>query len=217
MSIVARILGGAALWAAAVAAPSEARPSAMTPPSSPDTAVFAGGCFWGVEGVFEHVKGVLSATAGYAGGSVPSPTYEQVSTGTTGHAESVRVIYDPARVTYRQLLEVFFRVAHDPTELNRQGPDRGTQYRSIAFYRDSVQERLARAYVGELSRRQVYPAPIVTEIVPLRHFYVAEPYHQHYMQKHPHAPYIVINDVPKVKHLRQAFPDLYRKPPPMEG
>ena len=176
------------------------------------TAVFAGGCFWGVEGVFEHVKGVLSATAGYAGGSVASPSYEQVSTGATGHAESVRVTYDPSQVTYDQLLEVFFAVVHDPTQRNRQGPDAGTQYRSGIFYGDSLQRRRAEAYVADLTSRKVYAAPIVTEIVPLETFYPAEAYHQHYMARHPHALYILYNDAPKVKNLRREFPGLYREP-----
>ncbi len=177
------------------------------------TAVFAGGCFWGVEGVFEHVKGVLSATAGYAGGSVASPSYEQVSSGSTGHAESVRVIYDPGQVSYDQLLEVFFAVAHDPTQRNRQGPDVGTQYRSMIFYDDSLQRRLAQAHVADLASRRVYPAPIVTEIVPLDGFYTAEAYHQHYMARHPHALYILYNDAPKLKSLERQFPGLYREPP----
>jgi len=177
------------------------------------TAVFAGGCFWGVEGVFEHVKGVLSATAGYAGGSVASPSYEQVSSGSTGHAESVRVIYDPSQVSYDQLLEVFFAVAHDPTQRNRQGPDVGTQYRSIIFYGDSLQQRLAQAHVADVASRRVYPAPIVTEIVPLDSFYTAEAYHQHYMARHPHALYILYNDAPKLKSLERQFPGLYREPP----
>ena len=184
--------------------------SAAGPPSA--TAVFAGGCFWGIEGVFEHVKGVTSATAGYAGGSVVSPSYEQVSSGATGHAESVRVTYDPSQVTYEQLLEVFFSVAHDPTQLNRQGPDAGTQYRSIVFYGDTTQRRAAEAYVAELTRKHVFPKAIVTQIVPLTAFYEAEGYHQHYMARHPNARYIVYNDAPKVANLRRQFPNLYREP-----
>jgi len=163
--------------------------------------------------VFEHVKGVTSATAGYAGGAVASPSYEQVSTGTTGHAESVRVTYDPSQVTYERLLEVFFTVAHDPTQRNRQGPDHGTQYRSVVFYGDTAQRRAAEAYVAELTRKQAFSTPIVTEIVPLTAFYEAEEYHQHYMARHPHSLYIVYNDAPKVKALRVAFPALYREPP----
>jgi peptide-methionine (S)-S-oxide reductase len=188
---------------------------AATPSSEPQaTAVFAGGCFWGIEGVFEHVKGVTSATAGYAGGSVAAPSYEQVSTGSTGHAESVRVTYDPSQVTYEQLLQVFFTVAHDPTQLNRQGPDEGTQYRSIVFYGDTVQQRIAQAYVAELTRKQVFARPVVTEIVPLTTFYEAEGYHQNYMARHPRARYIVYNDAPKVANLQRQFPALYREPLP---
>ena len=187
-------------------------PTAASAQATPATAVFAGGCFWGVAGVFEHVKGVLSATAGYTGGSVPSPTYELVSTGATGHAESVSVAYDPSQITYDQLLDVFFTVVHDPTQRNRQGPDVGTQYRSVIFYGDSLQRRLAEAYVAGLTSRKVYAAAIVTEIVPLEAFYPAEAYHQHYMAHHPHAPYILYNDAPKVKHLRREFPELYREP-----
>jgi peptide-methionine (S)-S-oxide reductase len=180
-----------------------------------DTAVFAGGCFWGIEGVFEHVRGVESATAGYAGGSLPSPSYEQVSSGTTGHAESVRVIYDPSQVTYEQLLQVFFAVAHDPTERNRQGPDVGTQYRSIVFYRDSTQKRADEAFLADLASRKVYATPVVTEIEPLAGFYPAEAYHQHYMERHPNQPYILYNDAPKVKNLARVFPSLYREPAPL--
>jgi peptide-methionine (S)-S-oxide reductase len=176
------------------------------------TAVFAGGCFWGVEAVFEHLKGVKSATSGYAGGTVASPSYEQVSSGETGHAESVRVVYDPAEISYEQLLEVFFTVAHDPTQLNRQGPDVGTQYRSIVFYGDESQKKSAEAYVAKLTAAKTFPAPIVTQIIPLKAFYRAEDYHQHYMQLHPYQPYIVFNDAPKVSHLRKAFPVLYREP-----
>jgi peptide-methionine (S)-S-oxide reductase len=184
--------------------------SAPGPAAAADTAVFAGGCFWGVEGVFEHVKGVLSAVSGYAGGTVANPTYEQVSSGTTGHAESVRVVFDPARVTYGQLLQVFFGVVHDPTELNRQGPDVGTQYRSIVFYRNAAQRRAADAYVAELTRDKVFSKPIVTEIAPLGAFYRAEAYHQHFMARHPNYPYIVYNDAPKLVRLQREFPALYR-------
>ena len=181
-------------------------------PQAEQTAVFAGGCFWGVEGVFEHLRGVKSATAGYAGGTATSPSYEEVSSGSTGHAESVRVVFDPAQISYKQLLTVFFAVAHDPTQRNRQGPDVGTQYRSIVFYGNDEQKREAEAYVAELSAKKAYPRPIVTEIVPLRAFYQAEDYHQGYMQRHPHAPYIVFNDAPKLVQLERQFPDLYRKP-----
>ena len=183
----------------------------LTPPRAPvDTAVFAGGCFWGIEGVFEHTKGVISATAGYAGGHTVSPSYEEVSSGETGHAEAVRVVYDPSQVTYGQLLAVFFTVAHDPTELDRQGPDQGTNYRSIAFYRDSTQHAAITTFITGLERRHAYPKPIVTEVVALKVFYEAEDYHQHYMEHHPDQLYIVYNDAPKVAHLKETFPALYR-------
>jgi peptide-methionine (S)-S-oxide reductase len=176
----------------------------------PDTAVFAGGCFWGIEAVFDHVKGVQSAESGYAGGVVPSPSYDRVSTGTTGHAESVRVIFDPAQVTYGQLLQIFFSVAHDPTELNRQGPDVGSQYRSAIFYRTMEQKHVADAYVAQLAAARTYSRPIVTQITRLNDFYPAEPYHQHYLEHHLTQPYIVINDLPKVDALKRQFPALYK-------
>ena len=174
------------------------------------TAVFAGGCFWGVEAVFEHVSGVQEAVSGYAGGKVVDPSYIRVSTGTTGHAESVKVTYDPAQVSYRQLLEVFFAVAHDPTQLNRQGPDRGTQYRSAIFYANEEQQRDARQYIGELEAKHAFRRPIVTQVEPLKAFYPAEAYHQRYLDQHPDEPYIVINDLPKLEALRRSFPNLYR-------
>ncbi|HYL22987.1 MAG TPA: peptide-methionine (S)-S-oxide reductase MsrA, partial [Burkholderiales bacterium] len=161
------------------------------------TAVFAGGCFWGVEAVFEHVKGVHEAVSGYAGGKMADPSYRMVSTGMTGHAEAVKVTYDPAQVSYRQLLEVFFAVAHDPTQLNRQGPDRGTQYRSAIFYANEEQRRDARRYIDELEGKHGFPRTIVTALEPLQAFYPAEAYHQRYLEQHPDQPYIVINDLPK--------------------
>jgi peptide-methionine (S)-S-oxide reductase len=175
-----------------------------------DTAVFAGGCFWGIEAVFEHLKGVTSAVSGYAGGTVASPSYEQVSSGTTGHAESVQVMYDPSQISYTQLLEVFFKVAHDPTQLNRQGPDVGTQYRSAIFYRNPAQKQAATAYVAELIRTKAYSRPIVTMIAPFSAFYPAEAYHQGYMALHPTQPYIVYNDAPKLVRLQQDFPALFQ-------
>ena len=208
--LTARASAGRRGEAAALPAPAADVPLATV--SSEDTAVFAGGCFWGVEGVFEHVRGVTSAMSGYAGGRVPSPTYEQVSSGTTGHAEAVLVIYDPSQVTYGRLLEVFFAVAHDPTQLNRQGPDVGTQYRSALFYRNAQQQRAAEAYVAQLTQAKAFKRPIVTEIVPLRAFYPAEEYHQDYMARNPNQPYIVIHDAPKLEHLRRQFPALYREP-----
>ena len=176
-----------------------------------DTAIFAGGCFWGVEGVFEHVKGVRYAESGYAGGSAVSPSYEDVSSGDTGHAESVRVVYDPSQISYGQLLQIFFSVAHDPTQLNRQGPDHGTQYRSAIFYRTPEQKRLAEAYVEQLTAAKTFPRPIVTQIAPLHAFYLAEAYHQDYMAHNPRAYYIVVNDAPKVEHLKEQFPTLYKQ------
>ena len=173
------------------------------------TAVLAGGCFWGVEGVFEHVKGVTQVVAGYAGGSAVRPSYEQVSSGTTGHAESVRISYDPSRISYGQLLKVFFSVAHNPTELNRQGPDTGTQYRSAVFFANDEQKRVAEAYIAQLQAARAFARPIVTQVAPLKAFYAAEAYHQHYLDLNPNQPYIVINDLPKIGNLKREFPALY--------
>jgi peptide-methionine (S)-S-oxide reductase len=197
---------------AAVALPSPAVDVSPTAKPGKQTVVFAGGCFWGIQAVFQHVNGVTDATSGYSGGSADTARYELVSTGSTGHAESVRVTYDPARVSFGQLLKVFFSVAHDPTELNRQGPDEGTQYRSAVFFTDPDQKRVTDAYVAQLDRAKVFPRRVVTEVVPLKAFYPAEGYHQNYATLHPDNPYIVINDAPKVAHLRQLFPDLYRGP-----
>ena len=177
------------------------------------TAVFAGGCFWGIEAVFEHLKGVKSAVSGYAGGTTSAPTYDEVSSGTTGHAEAVEVVYDPSLISYETLLHVFFSVAHDPTQLNRQGPDVGTQYRSAIFYRDDDQKQAAEAYIKQLTNAKAFERPIVTEVVSLRAFYPAEEYHQNYMARHPNSMYIVINDAPKVEHLRRQFPALYTETP----
>ena len=173
------------------------------------TAVVAGGCFWGIQAVFQHVNGVISATSGYAGGSPKTAEYELVSTGDTGHAESVKIIYDPSKITYGQLLRVFFSVAHDPTQLNRQGPDEGTQYRSSIFYGSDEQKRVAEAYIAQLAKAKAFQRPVVTQVVPLKAFYPAEAYHQDYAALHPNNPYIVYNDAPKVAHLREQFPDLY--------
>ena len=173
------------------------------------TAVFAGGCFWGVEAVFKHVKGVTQSVSGYAGGDAKTAKYEIVSSGDTGHAESVRVTYDPSRITYGQLLKVFFSVAHDPTELNRQGPDTGTQYRSAIFFADAEQKRVADAYIAQLQAARAFPRPIVTQVAPLKAFYEAEAYHQNYLAQHPDQPYIVINDLPKLANLQKQFPALY--------
>jgi peptide-methionine (S)-S-oxide reductase len=169
----------------------------------------AGGCFWGVQAVFQHLKGVISATSGYSGGAAKTAQYELVSTGETGHAESVEIVYDPAQITYGQLLRVFFSVVHDPTQLNRQGPDEGTQYRSAIFYNGDGQKRIAEAYIAQLEKAQVFRSKIVTQVVRLNGFYSAEAYHQDYAAHHPDNPYIFFNDAPKVAHLRQQFPDLY--------
>lgn len=172
-------------------------------------AVFAGGCFWGIEAVFEHVKGVESATSGYAGGNSFTARYAEVGTGRTGHAESVKVVYDPAQVSYGELLKVLFSVGHDPTQLNRQGPDTGTQYRSAIFYGNDAQKAVATAYIAQLDAAKVFPKPIVTQVVPLKGFYRAEDYHQDYARLHPKDPYIVHNDAPKVVNLKALFPALY--------
>ena len=176
---------------------------------SQQTAVIAGGCFWGIQAVFQHVKGVVSATSGYAGGSAKTAQYEIVSTGETRHAESVQIVYDPSQITYGELLRVFFSVAHDPTELNRQGPDEGTQYRSAIFYSNDEQKQIAEAYIAQLNQAGVFRHRVVTLVVPLQAFYPAEAYHQNYAALHPNQPYILFNDAPKVEHLRQEFPDLY--------
>ena len=178
-------------------------------PPALDTAVFAGGCFWGVEAVFEHTKGVRDVVSGYAGGKNANPSYEQVSGGDTGHAESVQVIYDPSLVSYATLLRVFFSVAHDGTELNRQGPDVGTQYRSAIFYRSAAQKREAESYIRQLTEAKYYPDPIVTEVTPLAAFYAAEEYHQDFMARHPNDLYIVIHDRPKIVKYRKVLPELY--------
>ena len=197
--------GGAASAAVPAPATDEAKASAK----GKETAVVAGGCFWGIQAVFQHVKGVRSATSGYSGGTVDHPDYEMVSSGRTGHAESVEIVYDPSQVTYGELLQVFFSVAHDPTELNRQGPDEGTQYRSVIFYGNDAQKRIAEAYIAQLDKAGVYPRAIVTQVVGLQAFYPAEGYHQNYAATHPSNPYIVYNDAPKVAHLQKEFPELY--------
>jgi peptide-methionine (S)-S-oxide reductase len=177
--------------------------------SSTETMVVAGGCFWGVQAVFQSVRGVISATSGYAGGTKDTAEYEIVSTGRTGHAESVKVVYDPSRISYGQLLKVFFSVAHDPTQLNQQGPDVGRQYRSAIFYADDTQRNIARAYIDQLEAAKVYRRKIVTEVSQLQKFYDAEAYHQGYFFSHPLEPYIIINDKPKVGALRKQFPELF--------
>src|ERR1051325_7648476 len=179
--------------------------------------VFSGGCFWGVQAVFQHVKGVTAAVSGYAGGDAASAHYDRVSEGNTGHAESVRVTFDPAQVSYGQLLQVFFGVAHDPTQLNYQGPDHGPQYRSAIWYTTAEQKTAAEAYVAQLMRMKVFPRPIVTKIAPLANFYPAEGYHQDYATLHPHQPYIMIHDAPKIARFKKQLPDLYRETPVLVG
>ena len=173
------------------------------------TAIFAGGCFWGTQSVFERVKGVLKTTTGYSGGSASSATYDQVTTETTGHAESVKVIYDPSKITYGTLLRIFFSVVHDPTQLNRQGPDVGTSYRSAIFYVNDEQRKISAAYIAQLDAAHVFRKPIVTEVTPLKGFYDAESYHQDYALNHPDNPYILVCDRPKIDALKQTFPDLF--------
>jgi peptide-methionine (S)-S-oxide reductase len=189
--------------------PSPAVDAPIAAAKSEQTAVVSGGCFWGIQAVFQHVKGVINATSGYAGGSAKTAEYEIVSTGQTGHAESVKITYDPSQITYGQLLRVFFSVAHDPTQLNRQGPDEGTQYRSSIFYGNDEQKRIAEAYIAQLEKARSFPGRIVTQVVPLKGFYPAEAYHQDYAARHPNNPYIVYNDTLKVAHLREQLPELY--------
>lgn len=198
--------------AAGLAAAASFPAPTLDPPASTHTAtaVFAGGCFWGVEAVFERLNGVTNAVSGFSGGAAYTAHYDVVSSGITGHAESVQVTYDPAKISYGKLLEVFFAVAHDPTELNRQGPDVGTQYRSAIFYSDAEQQRIAEAYIHQLDAAKVFPKAIVTKVVPLNGFYPAEEYHQHFYDRNPRNPYIVYNDAPKVKHLEEEFPQLLK-------
>jgi len=194
----------------AAAAPGAAQTGATT--RKTESAVFAGGCFWGVDAVFRHVRGVTAVVSGYAGGGAATAHYDVVSTSTTGHAESVEVTFDPARVSYEDLLRVFFTVAHDPTERDRQGPDVGSQYRSVVFYRTPEQHAAAVAMIAELERATAYPRPIVTGVVPLDGFFPAEAYHQDYLAHHLTSPYIVYNDLPKLKRLEERFPKLYQRP-----
>ncbi|MBA3694957.1 MAG: peptide-methionine (S)-S-oxide reductase MsrA [Acidobacteria bacterium] len=188
----------------------KSNPTPKTVAKGEQTAVLAGGCFWGLEAVFEHIKGVSDVESGYSGGTAKTADYETVGTGETGHAEAVKITYDPAQVSYEQLLKVFFAVAHDPTQLNRQSPDTGTQYRSAIFYSNDEQKRLAENYIAELNKAKTFSAPIVTQITLLAAFYKAEEYHQNYLARHPNQPYIVVNDQPKVENLQKQFPDLYR-------
>ena len=211
----ALLLAGLAACQPAAAAREVVRLPAPAVDAAPSTAhdkvaVFAGGCFWGIEAVFERVKGVRQVTAGYSGGAAGTAHYDAVSDGDTGHAESVQVEFDPSRISYGKLLQVFFSVALNPTELNRQGPDRGTQYRSVIFYGNDEQKKIATDYIAQLTAAKAFAAPIVTQVVPLKAFYPAEAYHQHYYDQHPRNPYIMINDAPKVAHLQRLFPELYQ-------
>ena len=197
--------------ASATAIPNPTLDAPLATARGEQTAILAGGCFWGVEAVFEHVKGVTRVESGYSGGSAPTAQYGTVSSGATGHAESVRIAYDPSQITYGQLLKVFFAVAHDPTQLNRQGPDTGTQYRSVIFYSNEEQKRIAQAYIEQLNQAKVFGRKIVTQVVPFQSFYEAEGYHQDYLVHHPTDPYIVYNDLPKLENLRKQLPELYKK------
>jgi peptide-methionine (S)-S-oxide reductase len=213
---------GALVIAAFVSVPTRAAEDAVKiPPPAADvqaadglqTAVLSGGCFWGVQGVFQHTAGVTSAVSGYAGGSQMTATYEQVSSGTTGHAESVQIKYDPKQISYGKILQIFFSVVHDPTQLNRQGPDSGTQYRSAIFTTSDEQKKVAEAYIAQLNAAQVYRKPIVTKVGPLQGFFAAEAYHQDYLTLHPNQPYIAYNDLPKVENLKKMFADNYIEKP----
>jgi peptide-methionine (S)-S-oxide reductase len=213
------VLGGLFLQVRGLGA---AESAVETPPPTLDpadnqgavqTAILAGGCFWGVQAVFQHTEGVDQAVSGYAGGTVENPSYRQVTTGTTGHAESVAIRYDPQKISYGKILQIFFSVAHDPTQLNRQGPDVGTQYRSAIFTSTDEQKRVAEPYIAQLDAAGVYPKPIVTEIAPLKTFYRAEDYHQDYATLHPNQPYILFNDLPKIENMKAMFPDYWREEP----
>lgn len=201
---------GGAEPAVVIAAPAKDEPAAT---SHSETALFAGGCFWGIQGVFQHVKGVTSAVSGYAGGAEGTANYEEVSTGETGHAESVKVTFDPTQVTYGELLHIFFSVGHNPTQLNRQGPDTGSQYRSAVFPLNAAQAAVAKAYIAQLNASKSFSEPMVTTIENNAHFYPAEAYHQNFLNDNPDYPYIVVNDLPKIKDLQQVFPANYREQP----
>ncbi|MFM9915709.1 MAG: peptide-methionine (S)-S-oxide reductase MsrA [Rhizobacter sp.] len=201
----------------AVPVPSPLTDAATAPGATPQTAVFAGGCFWGVQGVFQHVRGVTSAVSGYAGGSADTASYRKVGSGATGHAEAVKVVFDPRQVSFGQLLQIYFSVAHNPTELNRQGPDRGTQYRSTIFPADAEQARVAGSYIEQLNRAATFGKPLATTIEPLKTFYPAEDYHQDFLTLNPDHRYIVIHDLPKLDNLKRLFPDRYRAEPVLVG
>jgi peptide-methionine (S)-S-oxide reductase len=201
----------------AVVVPAPTADVATVPGSAAETAVLAGGCFWGVQGVFQHVVGVTSAVSGYAGGGADTASYERVGSGDTGHAESVKVVFDPSKVSYGTLLQIYFSVAHNPTELNRQGPDRGTQYRSTIFPTNADQARVARSYIEQLNRANTFGKPLATTVEPAKAFYPAEGYHQNYLTLHPQQPYIAINDLPKVDNLKRLFPSYYQATPVLVG
>jgi peptide-methionine (S)-S-oxide reductase len=221
LSLCAAAIGALAIAAFAVAPSRAAEDAVVVPPPAADvppsdglqTAVVAGGCFWGVQGVFQHTSGIASAVSGYAGGSKMTATYEQVSTGSTGHAESVQIKYDPKKISYGKILQIFFSVVHDPTQLNRQGPDSGTQYRSAIFTTSDEQKKVADAYIAQLNAAKVYSKPIVTKVGALDGFFPAEAYHQDYLTLHPNQPYIAFNDLPKVENLKKIFADNYIEKP----
>jgi peptide-methionine (S)-S-oxide reductase len=210
VSLAAGMLAGTPAMARRMGGiPAPAENTTLSAARGEESVVFAGGCFWGIQAVFQHVKGVISATSGYSGGAANTAKYDLVSTGETGHAESVKVIYDPSQVTFGQLLHVFFSVAHDPTELNRQGPDEGSQYRSVVFYTTSDQLRITRAYIEQLDKAHVFKRAIVTQVVAFKAFYPAEAYHQNYATLHPDNGYIRFNDAPKVENLKAEFSSIY--------
>ncbi|MGY4318568.1 peptide-methionine (S)-S-oxide reductase MsrA [Bradyrhizobium quebecense] len=220
LSLYAAAIGALAVTAFAVAPSLAAEDAVVIPPpaaSAPETgiktAVLAGGCFWGVQGVFQHTAGIVSAVSGYSGGSKANADYEKVSTGTTGHAESVEIKYDPQKISYGKILQIFFSVVHDPTQLNRQGPDSGTQYRSAIFTTSDEQKKVADAYIAQLNAAKVYKKPIVTKVGALEAFYPAEGYHQDYLTLHPNQPYIAYNDIPKVENLKKIFAENYIEKP----
>ena len=221
LSLCAAAIGALALAAFAIAPSRAAEEAVIVPAPTVDakdaddiqTAVLAGGCFWGVQGVFQHTAGVVNAVSGYAGGSKSTADYNMVSTGSTGHAESVEIKYDPKKISYGKILQIFFSVVHDPTQLNRQGPDTGTQYRSAIFTANDEQKKVAEAYIAQLNAAKVYKKPIVTKVGPLQAFYAAEDYHQDYLTLHPNQPYIAFNDIPKVENLKKIFADNYIEKP----
>ena len=221
LSLCAAAIGALAIAAFAVAPSRAAEDAVVIPPPAADvptsdglqTAVVSGGCFWGVQGVFQHTAGVASAVSGYAGGNKSTASYEQVSSGSTGHAESVQIKYDPKKISYGKILQIFFSVVHDPTQLNRQGPDSGTQYRSAIFTTSDEQKKVADAYIAQLDAAKVYPKSIVTKVGPLQGFFAAEDYHQDYLTLHPNQPYIAYNDIPKVQNLKKMFAENYLEKP----